>query len=80
VSVTVVTVTVATVTIVTVSMVTVAGFEWPVPTHRTIFSIPDLKSKPECGVAAVFGWVENRQNEGERRPSDFRSLAGLCRR
>jgi hypothetical protein len=30
----------------TVPMVTVAGFEWPVPTHATIFSIPDLKSKP----------------------------------
>jgi hypothetical protein len=45
-SVTVVTLTVATVTIVTVSMVTVTGFEWPVPTHAPIFSIPDLKSKP----------------------------------
>jgi len=46
VSVTVMTVTVATVTIVTVPMVTVAGFKCPVPTHGTIFSIPDLKSKP----------------------------------
>ena len=46
VSVTVVIVTVATVTIVTVPMVAVAGFECPVPTHGTIFSIPDLKSKP----------------------------------
>ena len=65
-----------------VLMLAVAGatIEWPGPSHRTIFSIPDLKSKPECGVAAVFGWVENRQNEAERRPSDFRSLAGLCRR
>jgi hypothetical protein len=30
----------------TVPMVTLAGFEWPVPTHCPIFSIPDLKSKP----------------------------------
>ena len=47
VSVTVVTVTAVTVTVVTVPMVTVAGFEWPVPTHRAIFSIRDLKSKLE---------------------------------
>ena len=45
VSVTVVAVSVVTVTM-TVPMVTVAGFEWPGPTHRTIFSIPVLKSKP----------------------------------
>ena len=46
VSVTIVAVSVVTITIVTVPMVTVAGFERPVPTHGTIFSIPDLKSKP----------------------------------
>ena len=46
VSVTVVSITVMTITVVTVPTVTVAGFEWPVPTHGTIFSIPDLKSKP----------------------------------
>ena len=45
VSVTVVAVSVVAVTV-TVPMVTVAGFEWPVPTHRTTFSIPDSKSKP----------------------------------
>lgn len=45
VSVTVVAITIVAVTV-TVPMVTVAGFEWPVPTHATIFSIPDLKSKP----------------------------------
>jgi hypothetical protein len=28
-------------------MVTVAGFAWPVPTHRRIFSIRDLNSKSE---------------------------------
>ena len=28
-------------------LATVAGFEWPVPTHRAIFSILDLKSKLE---------------------------------
>jgi hypothetical protein len=39
-------VTVVTVALVTVPMVTVAGFDWPAPTHATIFSIPDLKSKP----------------------------------
>ena len=38
-------VTVMAITMVTVSMVTVAGFEWPSPTHATVFSIPDLKSK-----------------------------------
>ena len=48
VSVTVVAVSVVTVTVVTVPMVTVAGFEWPVPTHRPIFSIAALKSKPEA--------------------------------
>lgn len=42
----VVTVTVMAITIVTVSMVTVPGFEWPSPMHATVFSIPDLKSKP----------------------------------
>ena len=42
----VVTVTVMAITIVTVSMVTVLGFEWPSPMHATVFSIPDLKSKP----------------------------------
>jgi len=44
-SVLVVAVTVVTVALVTVPMVTVAGFEWPTPTHRPIFSIRDLKSK-----------------------------------
>ena len=42
---------VVSVTVVTVPMVTVAAFEWPAPTHATIFSIPDLKSKqgmPGC--------------------------------
>jgi hypothetical protein len=43
VSVTVVAVSVVTVT---VPMVTVPGFEWPAQTHATIFSLPDLKSKP----------------------------------
>jgi hypothetical protein len=38
--------TVVTVAIVTVPMATVAGFDWPGPAHGTIFSIPDLKSKP----------------------------------
>ena len=38
---------IVSVTVVTVPMVTVAGFEWPVPTHRAIFSIRDLKSKGE---------------------------------
>jgi hypothetical protein len=42
----VVAITVVTITVVTVLMVTVAGFEWPGPTHASIFSIPDLKSKP----------------------------------
>ena len=46
VSVIVVAVTVMTVTVVTVTTVTIAGFEWPAPTHATIFSIPNLKSKP----------------------------------
>jgi len=40
-------VTVVTVALVTVPMVTVAGFEWPTPTHRRMFSIRDLKSKLE---------------------------------
>lgn len=44
VSVAVVAVSVMTITM-TVPMVAVAGFEWPGPTHRTIFSIPTLKSK-----------------------------------
>ena len=60
VSVTVVAVSVVAATV-TVPMVTVAGFEWPAPTHATIFSIPDLKASRECRVAAVLGWVENRQ-------------------
>jgi hypothetical protein len=72
-----VSVTVVTVTVVTVPMVTVAGFEWPVPTHGTIFSLPDLKSKPGMPVAAVFSRAENRQDEAERRPSDFPSLPRL---
>ena len=42
----VVSVTVVAVSVVTVPMVTVAGFEWPAQTHATIFSLPDLKSKP----------------------------------
>jgi hypothetical protein len=46
VAVSVITVTVMAITIVTVSMVTVPGFEWPSPMHATVFSIPDLKSKP----------------------------------
>ena len=45
-SVAIMAITVMTVAIVTVPMVTVAGFDWPGPTHGTIFSIPDLKSKP----------------------------------
>ena len=45
-SVAIMAVTVMTVAIVTVPMVTVGGFDWPGPTHGTIFSIPDLKSKP----------------------------------
>ena len=44
--VTVVAVTTGPVTMVSVPLATVAGFEWPVPTHRAIFSIRDLKSKP----------------------------------
>jgi hypothetical protein len=40
------TVTIMAITVVTVSMVTVPGFEWPSPMHATVFSIPDLKSKP----------------------------------
>ena len=47
-SITVVAVGMVTITIATVPMLAVAGFEWPVPTHRTIFSIPNLKSKPEA--------------------------------
>jgi hypothetical protein len=39
-------VVVIAVTVISVAVITVAGFEWPVPTHRAIFSIPDLKSKP----------------------------------
>ena len=42
----IVAITVLTIAVVTVPKVTVAGFEWPAPTHGTIFSIPDLKSKP----------------------------------
>ena len=45
VAVSVVTVTVMAITVVTVRMVTVPGFEWPDPTHATVFSIRDLKSK-----------------------------------
>jgi hypothetical protein len=41
-----VSVTMVSVTMVSVPLATVAGFEWPVPTHRAIFSIRDLKSKP----------------------------------
>ena len=44
-SVVVTAVTDVTVALVTVPMVTVADFEWPVPTHGTIFSIRHLKSK-----------------------------------
>jgi len=46
-SVVIIAVTVVTVALVTVPMVTFAGFDWPTPTHATIFSIADLKSKPE---------------------------------
>ena len=45
-SVVIIAVTVVTVALVTVPIVTVAGFDWPAPTHATIFSIPALKSKP----------------------------------
>ena len=45
VTVAVISVPVIAVPVVTVPMVTVAGFEWPTPTHRPIFSIRDLKSK-----------------------------------
>ena len=44
--VTVVAVTAVPVTMVSVPLANVAGFEWPVPTHRAIFSIRYLKSKP----------------------------------
>src|SRR4029453_4357327 len=64
----VVSVPLLTITMVTVPIVTVTGFEWPVPMHRPIFSIADLKSKPECWVAAVFGRVENR-HEWKRTPT-----------
>jgi len=47
VAVSVVAVTVMAITVVTVSMVTVVGFEWPTPTHATVFFTPGLKSKPE---------------------------------
>jgi len=40
-------VTVISVAVITVAVITVAGFERPAPTHRPIFSIPGLKSKPE---------------------------------
>ena len=43
----VVTVTVMAITVVPVSVVTVPRFEWPTPTHVTVFFIADLKSKPE---------------------------------
>jgi hypothetical protein len=43
----VVTVTVMAITVGPVSIVTVPRFEWPTPTHATVFFIPDLKSKPE---------------------------------
>ena len=46
VAVSVVSVTVVAIAVLTISMVTVAGFEWPTPTHGTVFSSPDLKSKP----------------------------------
>ena len=45
--VTVVAVIAVAVAMVSVPLATVAGFEWPVPTHRAIFSILDLKSKLE---------------------------------
>src|SRR5262249_14028541 len=44
--VTVMSVALMAVFMVTVVLVTVAGFEWPIPTHRPIFSIRHLKSKP----------------------------------
>ena len=47
VAVNVVTVTVMAITVVTVSTVTVQGFEWPTPTHASMFSILTLKSKLE---------------------------------
>ena len=43
----VVAVNVMTVTVVTVSTVTVQGFEWPTPTHASMFSILSLESKAE---------------------------------
>jgi hypothetical protein len=71
---------IVSVTVISVAGNAVVGFEWPAPTHRPIFSIPDLKSKPGVPVAAVFDWVENRQDEAECRLSDFPSLACLRRR
>jgi hypothetical protein len=41
-SVVVIAVTAVTIALVTVPMVTAAGFEWPIPTHRPIFSIRHL--------------------------------------
>jgi hypothetical protein len=41
-SIVVIAVTAVTIALVTVPMVTVAGFEWPIPTHRPIFSIRHL--------------------------------------
>ena len=34
------------VAIVSITMIAVAGFKWPRPTHRALFSIRALKSKP----------------------------------
>jgi hypothetical protein len=48
VSVGVVAVAVVTVTVVAIPVVAVVGFKWPVPSHRPIFSILDLKIKPEA--------------------------------
>ena len=55
---------------VTVIAVTVAGFEWPVPTHGAIFSIPDLKSKPGMpgcgGTSARLKIARMKQSVGHR--------------
>src|SRR5262249_47640225 len=59
-SVVVIAVTAVTIALVTVPMVTVAGFEWPIPTHRPIFSIRNLKSKPGMSGCALHGRRENR--------------------
>src|SRR5262245_12454679 len=41
--------------VMTVAVITVARFDWPFPTHGQIFSILDLKSKPEHGIPDASG-------------------------